>query len=257
MTDVSYNGIDLSDAVPGALVLDVHRPLLGERRDIRELVPGRAGSWRFPEQPGDRVIIVDLNIEGLSPGDRHASMRLLADWVDVGEAQLIIDDELDLYWLATIDTAPTPDEWINNADVSVEFRVGAYVYASAISTQAETLVDGVTSTFEIDDTVDAYPIIELTASSTMGSGWELDVNGLVLTDSAAFASAAKRTISTLSYTVSNVANADTDLAGTIDTAHLAMGGLDGDFPILIPGTNSITIVGGGATASIKWRRRYR
>lgn len=257
MTDVNYNAVDLTDAVPGALVLNVHRPLLGERRDIRELVPGRAGSWRFGEQAGDRIITIDLNIEGLSPGDRHHSMRLLADWVDVGEAKLIIDDELDLYWLAVIETVPTPEEWINNADVSIDFRVGPYVHASSLSTDALSLTDGDASSLELDDTVDVYPVIEVTAGETMATGFTLTVNGLVLVYGDPVASGDVLTVSALTYTVSTGVNTDTALDGVFVAADLSMGSVDGDFPILIPGVNSITVDGGDADVAITWRRRYR
>lgn len=267
MTEATLDGVELSSAVPEVILKRVDRQLLGDRRDIFELVPGRAGSWLFDEQPGDRLIKLELALVGETssypvPIDaleaRRAACRALAEWADhVRPVKLELDDEPDRYWLSILSSVPTPDEWLIRATVDLEFRSSPFAFANDISTEALVLASGVTQSFDIDDLVNAYPIIELTATSTMGAGFTLDVNGLELEYGAAFASGSKLSISSLSYTVETGAIADTELEGTFVPAHLSMALVDGDFPILVPGTNVITLTGGGASASINWRRRYR
>lgn len=110
---------------------------------------------------------------------------------------------------------------------------------------------------ELDDTVDVYPVIEITAGESMPSGFTLTVNGLALTYGDAFTSGDVLTVSSLTYTVSTGVNTDSDLDGVFVVADLSMGAVDGDFPILISGTNSIEIDGGDADLVVTWRRRYR
>lgn len=267
MTEVTLDDVALSDAVPGVIVKRVTRQLLGDRRDVFELVPGRAGSWRFGEQAGDRLITLQLALVGESSTypieesgleARRAACRALADWADHAQpVTLVADDEPDRYWMATVSSAPTPDEWLIRATVDLVFRVGPYALALELSTHDEALTNGALATFSIPDNVNAYPVVEITAGDAMASGFTLNVNGLELVYGAAVAPGDVLTVSSLSYTVSTGANTDTELEGSFVTADLSMGDVDGDFPILVPGSNGIEIVGGDADVSISWRRRYR
>lgn len=269
MTDVTLDTVALSDAVPGVIVKRVTRQLLGDRRDVFELVPGRAGSWRFGEQAGDRLVTLELALVGETTtypieesglDARRAACRALADWADHPQpVTLVADDEPDRYWLATVASAPTPDEWLVRATVDLVFRVGPFAFADELSTEALELLDGAPATFTIDDAVQAYPVIEITAGfgSTMPDGFILTVNDLELVYGTAVAPDDVLTVSSLAYTVSRGANTDTELEGTFIVGNLSMADLDGDFPVLIPGENSITLTGGDVDATLTWRRRFR
>lgn len=268
MTEVTLDDVALSDAVPAVIVKRVVRQLLGDRRDVFELVPGRAGSWLFGEQAGDRLITLELALVG-EPSTypieesgleaRRAACRALADWADdPGLVKLVADDEPDRYSLAKLSSAPTPDEWLIRATVDLAFRASPYAFANDLSTASVSLAEGVADTsLELDDTVNAYPVLEITAGETMASGFVLNVNGLVLVYGDAVAADDVFTVSSLTYTVSTGANTDTELAGLFVVGDLSMGSVDGDFPILVPGENQVEIVGGDADVTITWRRRYR
>lgn len=267
MTDVTLDGVALSSAVPEAIVKRVRRQLLGDPRDVYELVPGRAGSWLFGEQPGDRIITVELALvgdnavyplEGTALEARRVACRSLAAWAESPRSvELVVDDESDRYWLSKLSSTPTPDEWLARALIDLDFRSSPYAYAVTLSTQAESLTDGIPASFSTPDEVNAYPVIELVAGASMPSGFTLTVNGLVLTYGTAVAIGDVLTISSLTYTVSAGPNTDTDLDGVFVAADLAMADVDGDFPILIPGSNTITVAGGASTVTITWRRRYQ
>lgn len=261
MTDVTYNGVALSTAVPEAIVLQVTRGLLGARRDTWAEVPGRAGSWMYPEEPGDRSISVPLNIEGDDYADRRDAVNRVAAWADsTGLAHLVVDDEPDRYWDAKLLGPPDPEEWLLSADIELVFRAGPYAWASSASSESWSASDGVAHTFTVPDEVNAQPVLELTAGASPIPSFTLTVNGRALSYGTNLAAGAKLTINGIAYMVTTGANADTGLAGYFNPANVSMATVDGEFPVLVPGANSITLdtpAGQSATITASWRRRYR
>lgn len=261
MTDVTYSGVALSAAVPEALVLRVRRGLLGARRDTWQEVPGRAGSWMYPEQPGDRTVAVTVNIEGADYPARRAAVNALAAWADSdGLVPLVIDDEPYRYWDAKLTGPADPDEWLLTADAELEFRTGPYAWASTASTETWAAADGTPHTVTLPDEVDAHPVLEITAGGAPIPSFTLAVNGQVLSYGAALAAAAKLTVNGIAYMVTTGANIDAALVGSFDPAHVAMATVDGVFPLFHPGANTVTLdtpAGQSATIVASWRRRYR
>lgn len=269
MTDATLAGTDLSDAVPEALITRVRRELLGSIRDRFEEIPGRQGSWRFGEEAGDRTLTLELNLVGAADDypvevpaleARRAAVRALAEWVDLeGFQALVIDDEPDRYWMARIAKSSSVDEWLTAADLELDFRTGPFAYALELSTHTWSSSDAVAEVFVIPDTVNAFPVLELTIDDATvdPAGLTIIVNGLELSIGDALADTDVRTVSSLTYTVTSAPNADTELTGLIDLDNLAMSNVDGDFPILVPDTNSVAIEGADTNAVLTWRRRYR
>lgn len=255
--DVTFAGTDLSDAVPAAIVTRTTRRLLGERRDTYDYLPGREGSTIFAEKPGDRILSVDITIVGSSLALRRSAVRALAGWADSDVREnLIFSDESDRYWEAKLDNAPDPSEWLLKGDATLDFRAGPYAKAVTLSSSTFSASAAGASAFNIEDEVDAWPVIEVTAVGAMAEGFTLTVNGTALVYATALANAATVTVSSISYTVSTGANTDTDLTGAFVVADLSMAGVSGDFAVLVPGENTIEI-DHAATVVIHWRRRYR
>lgn len=265
-TDLTLNGVALSTAVPAAKVLDVRRPLVGARRDRFVDVPGKPGSWTFPEQPGDRVIEFVVDVQADSFADRRAALTALADWCDLGAvAPLIIDDEPDRYHEAILDDQADPREWLVSAEIPrLSFRVGPYALASDAS-QEVLAVSGAGSdsgSFSIPDEIDAEPVIEITPTNGTITGFgftlgadELDYTGPTVT------SGNTVTINTISDTVTSGLSGDTMLTGAYNPAALVMALVGGVFPLLEPGENTWGMTWDGTataiTVEISWRRRYR
>lgn len=262
--DATLNGVDLSDAVPEALVLNVHRPLLGARRHVVVDVPGKAGSWLFPELAGDRIITLDLDLQGLDFAGRRAAVRALADWADVGAvSQLVLSDEDDRYHEAILDEAPDVEEWLIAATVSLPFRVGPFALSDVVSSEpfAGGSAGHFTHTWNITADSDLEPIIEL-----HGVGGNLDSPAVTLNDDTlyiieSFAALAVVTISTVSHTVTAGVNTDVNLTGAYVAASVRMQRVSGEFGYLVPGSNTLEIAWDGAATSVAgtvyWRRRYR
>jgi predicted phage tail component-like protein len=253
-----------SDSFDGLLIARVSRPLRGEVRDDIVQVPGREGFWLFEEKPGQRIITVSMSILGDDFETRRQTVIDVADWLDqAGLQELIFDDESDRFHLGKLAKAPDPDEWLNHAGFEVDFICEPYSYATTISEENLVCADGVVETFIAPDKVEGVPVVEVTAKGGDLEGFELNFNDEVLVYGDTLAQDATITISTLSYTVTTGTNQDIDLEGFFDPDDLNMVNVSGDFPIIVTGTNSVTVdygvgsLAGTVEVDVYWRRRSR
>jgi predicted phage tail component-like protein len=256
-TYISLDGVS-SGSIPEIEIENVTRQIVPTIRDSYVEVPGRAGSWKFDEFGGDRGISATLAVIGDDPDTRRTAVRAVARWLLSPNARkLVVSDEPDRFVWANLSEAPTADELLRRGRVPISFRTSPYAEATAISTEALTEAS---STFTITPSVDHadefLPSIEITAGALLGSGFSLTINGTTLVYGASLAAAAKVTVSSISATVTSGADGDTDLVGAFDGSLLAMTSVDGDFPVLVPGDNSISFTGGAATISVRYRERF-
>jgi predicted phage tail component-like protein len=262
-TVVTFAGVD-SDTIPGLIITRVRRPLRGDIRDDVVQVPGREGFWLFEEKPGQRIITLSMSILGDDFESRRAAVIAAADWLDQpGLQELIVDDEPDRYHLAKLRQAPDVEEWLDHAGFEIDLIAEPYSYAIEISEENLVLDDDDPETFTAPDKVEGIPVIEVTPRGGDLDGFELDVNGETLIYGATIEEDDTITISSISFTVTLGPNQDIDLDGFFDPADLSMATVSGDFPNVIPGTNTVTLVyGTGSTATtvdldVYWRRRSR
>lgn len=263
-TDLTLNYVALSAAVPEAAVVDVHRQLVGARRHNRVTVPGRAGSWHYDEQPGDRNLDVSVHIAGDTFADRRAAVRALAYWADVGAvSRLIVDDEPDRYHEAILANGDELSERLLAGNVGLSFITGPYALANAVSSETLPLVTGGAGagSFAIPDLVTAEPVVEVTPAGSALTALTLVVNGYALSWAGNVPADDTLTISSISDTVTLGANDDVDLVGAYDSADLDMADVSGEFPLLLEGTTTWSATYTGASAGINialtWRERFR
>lgn len=261
--DVELNGQTLSADVPEAMVLDVRRPLVGTRRHTRVEIPGRAGTVTFDEEPGDRVLDIEVDLQGDTFADRRDSVRRLARWAEVGTtARLVFDDEPDRYYDALLDNAPDAIERLRHGAATLKFAVGPYSSAielTEIVLSATTNPDG--DNLEVTDEVYAEPIIEITANGGTVTALTVQINDDALTWAGTpLAAGDVLTISAIADVVTLGANDDVDLTGAFDEDAVDMADLSGRFPVLLPGTNPWSISWTGSATSltivITWRERF-
>ena len=264
MTDISLAGISLASAVPEALVLRVVRPLLGNRRDTFVEVPGRESSWRFVEEPGDRILSVDLDLQALTFAERRAAVTAIADWADTlaGAVPLIVDDQPDRSWSASLIDPPDPAEWLTRAEFPLSFRVGPYAEATAVSTHLVSGSGGTFSdTWSAPDEVISWPVVELVPTGGTLLTFSLTLNGETVSVTETIAAAGAISISSISSLVTFGPNDDSNLTGVWDPADLRMSAVAGDFGAILPGANAFQLDYTGTAASvaatITWRRRFR
>jgi predicted phage tail component-like protein len=258
---VTLNSITSTSGVSALRIRRVDRDLLGERRDVRVSVPGRDGSWFYPEEPGDRKIVIYGWLAAESMSAKRTAIHDLAEWVNTtGEVALAVDDESDRFYYVTLDSWDV-DTSQRYATVEIEFTASAYGLANNLSTENIAVSGSPDSgTFAISDDLGAYPIIEITPTNGTMTSFTLDVNGYALTWAGALADDETLTVSSVSFTVTAGANVDTMLTGAFDPNDLDMSDVSGEFPELEPGTNDWSLIWTGTattvTVLVTWRRRY-
>jgi len=266
MIDVTLGGIDLSDACPEAVVTRVSRALLAQTRDEFMDVPGRAGSWVFPEAPGDQIITLNVSVLVDDQAERRAAMRALGDWCRTpdGPVALVLDDEPENVWFGVLEAGPPAedDEYVGVTTIS--FRVGPFAFAGTPSVEELSLTGGSpkSGTFTIPDVLTAQPVIEITPTNGNISSLLFVLNGesMAWANPVVLASGSTLTISSLSDTITLGVNTDTELTGAFNPALVSMqSAFVSAFAELIPGTNawSMSWVGTATTATVKltWRER--
>lgn len=266
MTSASLGGAELATAVPEAEVLRVARQLTGGRRNVHVDVPGRAGSWTFPEEPGDRTLVLELDIAGATFADRRDAVRRLADWCDLGYvARLVIDDEPDRFHDAILDDSATVDEWLLAANaVAVPFRCAPYALAITPTEAAVTATgspDSGAFTNLGTSNVEALPVVEITPTDGTLTSFTWTLNDTATSFGELVNSGDTVTISALADIVTREVDGDAELTGAYLANLVAMGTVSGDFGRIVPGANTWSLEWTGTATTvavgITWRERYR
>lgn len=262
--EVIWNEVS-STTIPEFVVEKVTRGLLGKHRGSFVDIPGRAGSWYFPDQRGRRKITMECYILASSfPTGRRDAVTRVADWLDVGDqARLIIGDDPTVYYNAVLLGDSDVNEWRQLGRFPLEFSVEPYSYdlnATSVLYEAVGNEDDWTDTFSILSAT--YPIIEIT-NRTGGTvtGITFTLNEATLSIVTPLADDATVTINSIGMAVLQGANDDTNLTGVYEPSDMLMSGVQGTFPILMPGNNSFYIaadpVGGTFDVRVTYRNRYR
>ena len=257
MTTISLDGVS-SSSIPELVIEDVARQITPTIRDSYREIPGRSGSWLFEEAAGDRGLSVRFAAVGDDLDSRRLAVRAAGAFLygdGLGLRKLIVSDEPDRFVWAKLAAAVEAEELLARGRCEASFRTSPFALSTAIST--ETLLSSGTLTIAPESGFASFfePSIEVTATSALASGFSIDVDGIELVYGAGMSSGAKVTVSTISTTVTTGADADSDLDGTFDPADFAMTSVSGDFPILRPGANVVTL-SAGISAAFRWRRRY-
>lgn len=261
---VTWNGV-ASSTIPELVCGQVTRDLLGAQRGTFVPVPGRAGSWFFPEQPGRRKITIDCFVEGATfPSGRRDAVTAVADWLEVaGEAVLILGDEPTVFYNAVLLTAPEVNEWREVGQFTLEFSAEPYSYDLSSTSYTWHPTSGVELDHDFDLSAQVYPVIEITPTNGSNiSGFTLVTNGKTLTYNTQVNNGDTVTINSIGMAVLAGTSDDTYLTGAYDPIDLLMSGVTGSFPVLLPGINDLTFtkLGGDSTTftiTIFYRKRYR
>ena len=254
---VSLDGIS-SSTIPELVIENVSRQITPAIRDVFREVPGRVGSWLFEEVGGDRELALTIAAVGDTLAERRAAVRAAGAWLygdGLGRRKLIVDDEPDRFVWAKLAGSPVADELMRRGRFEAGFRTSAFSESVAISTDVLAGSGSIVITPATELAAFFEPSIEVTATAALGSGFSVDVDGTTISYGAAMALNDVVTISTLATTVTTGADTDTDLEGIFDPTLLAMTSVSGDFPVLRPGTNTVTL-SASISASFRWRERY-
>jgi phage-related protein len=229
-------------------------------------VPGRAGSWVFPEEAGDRTLTVDIDIGAASFASRRAAVVSLANWADVVAApvQLIVDDQPDRYHEVVLASAPDVTEWLITGAVVLEYRAGPFALAVSTSSNSVTATTGSgsgTYSATLDTGLTAEPVVVVTARGGTMTSLTFTLNNASLSWTGLVNANGSITISTISSTITTGANSDVNLTGALTVGNLDMAGVSGAFGFIVNGSNAWVATYTGTATTVElvttWRRRYR
>lgn len=263
---LTYGGVASSAVAPNLVVQRAIRPGTGSIRDQYREPSGLAGSWFWQDERGDeeQEFVCSVFGTGISGTTRRLAQYLVWQWTNVpGRAELIVSDEPDRFRVARLAHPPMPAEIASLGKFSLVFRSSPYAYSVDVLTTSLTAASGsdpYNTTFGVATDADIPPVIEVTAVQELTGGFTLTINGRSLTYGETVSAGQTVTINSLSSVVLDGASDDVDLVGTFDENDVDMADVDGDFPFLQNGTNSLTLDRasgtGQATIVISWRRRY-
>jgi predicted phage tail component-like protein len=237
--------------------------MIGRPRGPKVVIPGRAGFIHFDQPPGSRTITAECFIEGATPQERRDRFELLADWLDVQlQSPLILSDTADVFYLGVVEDSDEAQEWRDYGTFELIWEVQPYSYG--LTPTEETWSSGVSETHNWDPEVKAlvYPVIEITPTNGTLTSFDLVTNDDTLLYVGNVSNGATITINSIGAVVLAGVSNDVELTGAYDHNDLSMAGVAGQFPVLIPGTNSVQFIKGGGTATaititVSYRKTYR
>jgi len=230
----SYNDI-------GLVMLSKNRVLLPETADEYVDIPGRDGSILFAGAMKDRTIEVEFSALANTLPELRILARRIAAWLYSATRQaLVFDDEPGLYYMARVSNQLDLEQTAALGKFTVDFRCEPLAYSVAESTFSKTVTTA-PETITYAGTYKALPVITITATSDMTNpSITVEDKTLIYTG-------------TLAAGQSLVINCETYQA-TI-TGVNALGSVSGDWPVLYPGENEVTM-STGCSLQIKYRERW-
>jgi phage-related protein len=262
--EITWNSVS-SSTIPGLVFTNPKRQLLGNHRGSFLEIPGRRGSWYFPELRGRRSIKVDgfvLQETGIF-SDRRDSIVAMADWLDVDiQARLILGDDPSVYYEAVLGDCGDTDEWRDLGTFQLEWLVSPFSFATTVTNLVVASAVTTNTVFDPDILTPTLPVIEVKPTNGNITDFYISINGEALSWQGSLASGNTITIDTNSVVVTTGVNTDVELTGAYDPAAVQVSGVSGSFPYLVPGINTygFHINTGTATAvtvTIKYRKAYR
>jgi predicted phage tail component-like protein len=209
------------------------RPIISKpQRNIQYFdVPGRSGSLKVDDATYKDIIIpIQCNFRDTTSVAVHAD--LIKPWLDGGEGQLIFNNQTDKYYIAHVsDQVDISQEILLFGQFLVNFRCQPFKYA-VTNTPATLWSNG---SITNPGTANSEPVLFL-----MGNGnITLTINGASIQLTG----------------ISGSITIDTVLKDAYNGSTLLNNQMSGDFPVLLPGINTISWTGSVSSLQItpNWR----
>lgn len=261
--EVVWNGVSSTD-IPELVFSNPVRQLLGGHRGSFLDIPGRRGSWYYPDFRSRRQITLPgFILSDTFPTGRRDAVTALADWADVeGEAHLILGDEPTVFYEAVLTDTGDTEEWRELGTFELTFMVNPYSFALDTSSVLENADDDFSDTIDFDLLTVVLPVIEITPTDGTITAFTLEINGETLSYTGLINMGDTLTINSIAAVVVEGTGVDIELIGVYDPGALVMGYVTGTFPYLQPGANSFHFVRVSGTATdininIRYRKAYR
>lgn len=261
---ITWNNV-ASTTIPEFVCQRVIRQMLGSHRGTFVEIPGRPGSWYFPEQRGRRTIELECFIMADSfPTERRDVIETVADWLEVNaEARLQISDMPGRYYDAVLLDNDIINEWRELGEFTIPFSVAPYAFDLLASEVifSQTVDDDWTYNFGLMTQV--YPVIEITNTDVTNlEGFFFTINNSQIWYTGTLPAGQAITINSIGQAVLAGDGHDEFLTGEYQLEDMLTSAVEpvSVFPILVPGLNTLEIEGEQAVTvdiKIRYRKAYR
>ncbi|WP_236631747.1 distal tail protein Dit [Anoxybacillus sp. UARK-01] len=240
---------------------NISRPLLPEIHDHYEQIPGRHGSYLFPQPFGDRVVSVSCCLKTRTIAERIEIARRISAWLSTNEKDMLsFSDEPDVFYLAKVNKAPDFEEFLTFGRFTVEFLCEPFKY-SVFSKQVVFEMDSNSVQYISNGgTAETYPSLVIEAAHGEIQNPKITINDKYLLYNGALTPNSAIEINTESFLATKSMERDIVTTGAYDTAEnniLSM--VDGEFGALFPGGNTFAYSsanGQRARIRLVWQERY-
>lgn len=259
MTYFVFDGMDSRDF--SLRLSNISRPLLPEIRDHYEQIPGRHGSYLFPQPFGDRIVTVSCLLQTRTVEERLQMVRRISSWLSTNnKAMLWFSDEPDVFYLAKVNKAPDFEELLTFGRFTVEFLCEPFKY-SVFSKQVVCEMDSNSVQYISNGgTAETYPTLVIEAVYGEIQNPKITINDKYLLYNGVLTPNSAIEINTESFLATKSMERDIVTTGAYDTAEnniLSM--IDGEFGALFPGGNTFAYSsanGQRARIRLVWQERY-
>lgn len=249
---LTFNGTDLS--AHGLTVLRSPRVWTPPTVARSRIVPFSDKAYSTPNYYGPRSISLDVFVEGTSPSNCRTKLDAIAAVLNSREdAALILDVWPGRYWMARLSGQSRFIQEGQIAKGAIEFRADdPHAFSTTETVDTETLPSALGFTQVAGGTADAYPV------------WMIEATGGATTVVLENETTSERVAWVGNVPAGEWLRFDADpanwLASTSNDGSdwtVAMSGVSGEFPRLVPGNNAIAITGvSNGELTITFRDRY-
>lgn len=236
----TFNGVHSSTF--GIVMRSKGRQVLPSTQDAYMQVPGRAGSYLFPQAYNDRIISVDCAIITDTLENLRSELRDIAAWLSVTDREaLVFDDEPDKTYMAKLDNVVDLTQTLGLGEFSLEFR--AEPFAQGITVAASN-IEGV-AIMRVG-TASALPILTatFTAAATEYKLLQVETGDYV------------RVVTNFAVGDVLVIDCDKQLVSKNGLSAMNVLALESDFFKLVSGSNTFTATPNSATLNISYMPRW-
>ncbi len=238
MADVTFNGISASSL--GVKILDITHETLPVILDQHVTIPGRHGSYLFPQAYGDRMVTVTAMINEHTFADARDKLFDISSWLhSTVKAPLYTSDTGGKYYMAKVLSASKFERTDGLGTFSVVFICEPFLYGDDIS-EIYTMDSGAMQGVYNTGTAEASPQITVIAAYGEIQTPAITINETTIVYNGTISTNGQ--VDLMSGTWSAYRGMDRDImtTGAYDASEdsvLSM--VAGEFPVLSPGPNSV------------------
>lgn len=236
-------------------------PMTPEIKDHYETIAGKHGSYLFPQPFGDRIIDVEGVLLADSREERQELVLQIAQWLFTVQKTLInFDHEPNVFFIGKLDKQIDFDSSVATGKISLSFRCEPFKYSTETEQIQFKALNNSYKEFTASGTFEIQPIVAIQAKYGMITKPIVEFNGYAFIYDGDILNGGQIIIDSKDFATISSNNLDSNVTGAIDlNANSVLHKVDGSFPIMQGGTNSIrysSTNGQSAEIIVSWQPTY-